>query len=115
MWKGGNWGKELRSLLLTVLKWRFSDATREMGEKARHFEVISHGLQMMAIEESLLKHRDEWTLVERVFKWLGDFAVDQPVLATMSTELRQLHVAKARLFSITNGQIVSVGIRGLLT
>jgi hypothetical protein len=37
------------------------------------------------------------------------------VLATMSTELRQLYVAKARLFSITDGQIVSAGIRGLLT
>jgi hypothetical protein len=71
IWKQGDCGKKPRSLLFTVLNWRFSDATREMGEEVRHIEVILRGLQMMVIEESLSKYRNEWTLVERVFRMVG--------------------------------------------
>jgi hypothetical protein len=39
----GDCVKKLRSLLFTVLNWRFSDATREMGEEVRHIEVILRG------------------------------------------------------------------------
>jgi Cys-tRNA synthase (O-phospho-L-seryl-tRNA:Cys-tRNA synthase) len=42
-----------------------------MGEEVRHIKVILRGLQMMVFEESLSKYRNEWTLVERVFRMVG--------------------------------------------
>lgn len=45
-----------------------TDARKRMGKDANHIEVILRGLQIMALQESVLEHGDDWTLVDCVFK-----------------------------------------------
>jgi len=53
-------------------------------------------------------------LGDHVFEWLTSYTTDKIAFRGMSSEMKELHKAKARLAELTNNRIARVGTRGLL-
>jgi hypothetical protein len=83
--------------------WELEDEKGKMGKDDVHIETTLRGLQAMATKESMLKHKDDWNLVDHVFDWLKDYTENRFELGVMLPEVRELHAAKARLATITDG------------
>lgn len=81
------------------LNWHFTDARKRMGKDANHTEIILRGLQIMVLQESVLEHDDDWTLVDCVFKWLHDYTKNENELGQMLPQSRQLHATNACLLN----------------
>jgi hypothetical protein len=100
------WKKECKTLYeCDNTNWEFKDTEGSMGSDARHMEVLLRGLQAMAMEESMLKHTDNWNIVAHVFKWSKDDA-------NLDGETNEEDAAKSRLAVLTKDRIAGMGTKG---